>query len=49
MQVPPKADVNYIDPYQPTMYGFDGFVKGVKPTDLELKPGRNDQVPMPNQ
>jgi hypothetical protein len=40
MQVPPKADVNYIDDFHPTMYGFDAFIKGVKPADLELKPAR---------
>jgi len=40
MDIPPKADVNYIDDFHPTMYGFDAFTKGVKPANLELKPAR---------
>jgi hypothetical protein len=36
MPVPAKADVDIVDGYKPTPYGFDGFRKGVKPVDLAL-------------
>jgi glucose/arabinose dehydrogenase/azurin len=35
LQVQSKADVALVGDYQPTMYGFDGYVKGLKPADLE--------------
>ncbi len=31
MDVPAKADVDLVGTFQPTMYGFNGFIKGVKP------------------
>jgi hypothetical protein len=34
MTVPSKADVSYVGPYQPSMYGFNEFKKGVKPAEL---------------
>jgi hypothetical protein len=34
--VPARADVTYVDEYQPSMYGFKGFKKGVKPADLAI-------------
>lgn len=37
LDVPQKANVEYISEFKPTMYGFDGFVKGRKPADHELK------------
>jgi hypothetical protein len=37
LDVPAKADVNLLGEYKPTMYGFNGFVKGVKPDDLVTK------------
>ena len=33
MDVPAKADVTIVGEYKPTMYGFNGFIKGVKPED----------------
>jgi hypothetical protein len=36
MDVPAKADVAYVDEYVPSFYGFDGFRKGLRPTDFEL-------------
>jgi type 1 glutamine amidotransferase len=36
LDVPAKADVAYVDPYQPTMYGFNGARKGLKPSDHAL-------------
>lgn len=36
LNVPDAADVNYIDPFVPTMYGFKGYKKGVKPEDLKI-------------
>ena len=31
IEVPAKADVSIVGPYEPVMYGFDGFRKNVKP------------------
>ena len=36
LDVPQKADVEYVDEYKPTFYGFDGFRKGLRPSDFEL-------------
>jgi hypothetical protein len=36
MDVPAKADVTYVDEYQPSFYGFDGFRKGLRASDFEL-------------
>ena len=38
MDIPAKADVNYVGEYKPSDYGFGGYRKGVKPEDLALKP-----------
>ena len=37
LKVPARADVRYVGEFKPTMYGFNGFIKGVKPSDHELK------------
>ena len=34
MEVPERADVDIVGHYHPTMYGFNGFKRGVKPQDL---------------
>jgi hypothetical protein len=39
-KIPRKAKVDYVGEFQPTMYGFNGFKKGVKPADHELKAGQ---------
>jgi hypothetical protein len=43
LEVPAKAEVDYVDDYHPSMYDFDGFRKGIRPEDhalgLVLKPG----------
>lgn len=36
LPVPDKADVAYIDDYQPLMYGFNGYRAGLKPGDHAL-------------
>ena len=36
MDVPQKADVTYVDEYKPSFYGFDGFRKGLHPSDFAL-------------
>lgn len=33
LDVPAKADVTPVGEFKPTMYGFNGFIKGVKPAD----------------
>jgi type 1 glutamine amidotransferase len=37
LDVPRKANVDYVSEFNPSMYGFDGFRKGKKPADHELK------------
>jgi type 1 glutamine amidotransferase len=32
LEVPAKADVTTVGPFEPVMYGFNGFTKGVKPS-----------------
>ena len=36
MEVPKKANVNYVDPYKPLFYGFNSFRRGIKPSDHAL-------------
>ena len=36
MDVPKKANVNYVDPYKPLFYGFGSFRRGIKPSDHAL-------------
>jgi hypothetical protein len=36
MDVPPKADVDFVGEYKPTAYGFGSYRKGVRPADLAL-------------
>lgn len=36
MDMPARADVKYVDDYDPSFYGFDGFRKGLRPSDFEL-------------
>ncbi len=33
MDVPDNADVSFVDPYNPTFFGFGTFRKGVRPED----------------
>ncbi|MEA3210525.1 MAG: hypothetical protein QOE70_3582 [Chthoniobacter sp.] len=37
LEVPAKADVALVGEFKPSFYGFNGFIKGVKPTAHELK------------
>jgi hypothetical protein len=37
LKIPAKANVEYVGNYAPTMYGFNGFKKGVKLSEHELK------------
>ncbi len=36
-EIPTRANVRYVGQYKPTWFGFGGFVKGVRPANLELK------------
>jgi hypothetical protein len=36
LEVPPKADVRYVDDYTPSFYGFEGFRKGLRASDFEI-------------
>ena len=36
LEVPAKADVEYVDPYKPLFYGFNGYRKGLKVSDQVL-------------
>lgn len=35
LEVPAKVDVEPVGDYKPTFYGFNGFTKGVKPSDIK--------------
>ena len=35
--IPMNSDVRVVDKYEPTMYGFNGFAKGMRPSDYDLK------------
>lgn len=35
-KIPKKAKVDYVGEFKPTMYGFNGFKKGIKPSEHEL-------------
>lgn len=49
LDVPQKADVTYVDEYKPSFYGFDGFRKGLHPSDFELgKKVPGDPLPRPS-
>jgi hypothetical protein len=36
-QIPQKANVDFVSPYQPTMFGMESFRKGSRPSDYEMK------------
>jgi hypothetical protein len=36
LDVPAKADVTIVDPYEPSFYGFDAFRKGLRPADFAM-------------
>ena len=36
LDIPAKAKVDFITPFNPTFYGFGSFKKGVKPADWAL-------------
>lgn len=36
LEVPAKADVTFVDPFEPTDYAFNGFRNGVRPADHAL-------------
>ncbi len=36
MEVPKSAAVDVVDPFEPTMYGFGNYRKGLKPSDHAL-------------
>lgn len=36
-RIPALSNVDYVGDYQPSHFGFQGFKKGVKPSDLKLK------------
>jgi type 1 glutamine amidotransferase len=52
LPVPDKADVTYVDDYQPLMYGFNGYRAGLKPSDHALGkvlPEGTKPKPVPKQ
>jgi hypothetical protein len=38
-KIPEKSNVEVVGDYQPTPFGFNGYQKGLKPEDYELKSG----------
>ncbi|MGH7947470.1 MAG: hypothetical protein ACREF9_21055, partial [Opitutaceae bacterium] len=47
LEVPSKADVRVVDPYQPKMYGFRGYRVGLKPSDYALGKTVPEGAPRP--
>jgi type 1 glutamine amidotransferase len=41
LDVPAKADVSLVGPFEPQMYGFNSFIKGVKPSAHALESKSN--------
>ena len=35
--IPDRADVSFVQPYEPTFFGFDGHRQGVRPEDLQRR------------
>jgi hypothetical protein len=48
LDVPAKANVEYVDPYQPLFYGFNGYRKGLKVSDQILGKAL-PELPLANQ
>jgi hypothetical protein len=49
LDVPRNADVAFVDEYHPSFYGFDGFRKGLHPSDFELgKKVPGEPLPRPS-
>jgi len=40
-EIPEAADVRYVDPYNPTFFGFDEHQEGLAPDDFALREGTN--------
>ena len=40
--ITPNGDVSLVGPYHPTTYAFDGYVQGIKPSDMA---GWNTPIP----
>jgi hypothetical protein len=36
-KIKPDSDVSIVGEYEPTKFGFGGFVKGKRPSDYDLK------------
>lgn len=36
-KVPEKADVQFVTPFKPTMFGFDGYTRGIYPSKYVIK------------
>lgn len=36
-QIPEEADVRFVDPYEPTFFGFDEHQEGLRPSDFALQ------------
>jgi len=32
--IKPDNDIGFVGPYEPTTFGFNGYVRGMKPADL---------------
>lgn len=47
LDVPKKANVRFVDPYEPTFYGFKGFSHGKKPEDFGAGKPTTPAAPAP--
>lgn len=47
LEVPKKADVNFVDPFDPSFYSFNGYRRNVKPEDFGLGKATTPAPPAP--
>lgn len=47
LEVPARADVRYVDGYEPSMYGFAGHRRGFRPEDMALGKALPKPPPLP--
>ena len=47
LDVPKRADVTFVDPFEPTFYGFNGYRRGAKPEDFGAGKATTPAPPAP--
>jgi hypothetical protein len=47
VEIPPRTDVRFVDPYQPAPYAFKGYRRGIRPADHALGQALPTGDPLP--